>query len=174
MTDQTRLIDWNPNLGNSLAIPAQDFVKRHVIVRWKIMTELRALIEDLEGAEDHDLVETLSIKLVELLVEMDLDLQGAEGIDKDHLHAFGMQFGLTQLAHIDGQRLAEAFRQDPIEKAILLENCNRLIIALPGDIPDPLQPDGQSDTLRAMRSWSKLAASTDADISALNELIRAL
>ena len=174
MTDRNRLIDWTPNVADILSSPAQDFVRRHVVVRWKVMTELRALMEDIEGAEQDDLVETLSIKLVELLVEMELDLQGAEGIDKDHFHAFGMQFGLTHLARIDGRELAAALRSGAIGKDRLLENCNRLIEALPGHVPDPLQPNGQSDTLRAMRSWSKLAASTNADISVLNELMRAL
>ncbi len=111
-------------------------------------------------------------KLLELLYDIDTRLSGAVPLAEEHQLALALEYGLHDLAELDGPRLVDVFAlaaDEPDDAkapddGLVPELWERLCAAFPGELPDPLKPSGQREILRALRSWSKLctAAGTDA------------
>ena len=167
-------ITWFPDFAVGLpsANPAQ--LDALITAAWKLAIDGRALAEDLEGGADvPSLVAVLKLKLAELLQEIDLDLVAAPDIAEDHLLPLALQRGLAAVAHLDGATLAAVLGLDG-RATDLAAVWTALLDGFPGDVPNPLAPDGQGPALRALRAWSKLCKATERDDAFLKPLIKAI
>jgi hypothetical protein len=138
----------------------------------------RAFIEDLEGAaEQPELVAVLRWRLAEFFLELDLILQGACPVEDWHHAAIALEHGLSEIADVDGHELvAQCGLGDTgrsAESALeLFRFWEGLVAAFPGRLPDPLQPAGQSELLRALRHWSKLCDAVGIPADFLQSLLQ--
>jgi hypothetical protein len=171
-------ISWFPNLSAGLPAPAASHVETLINVAWKLAIDGRALIEDFEGgAGEPALVDVLKLKLIEFLIEIDLNLRGITSLDEDHLLPLALQRGLSEVALLDGAALVAAIGFDgdlqrPDEH--VSELWDQLLAAFPGQVPNPLLADGQGPLLRALRNWSKLCRLSQVDDAFLTKLIKAI
>ena len=75
-------IAWFPNVRRGLPRIVPLAVEPMIAAAWKLAIEIRAIAEDLEGAEAQPMVvRILAIKLVEALTDIDLQLAGV-GVDR--------------------------------------------------------------------------------------------
>jgi hypothetical protein len=171
-------ISWFPNLSAGLPAPAASHAEALINAAWKLAVDGRALIEDFEGGADEPaLVGVLKLKLIELIIEIDLNLRGVPGLNEDHLLPLALQRGLSEVALLDGAALVAAIDfgadlQRPDEH--IGELWDRLLEAFPGEVPNPLLADGQGPLLRALRNWSKLCRVGQVDDAFLTKLIKAI
>jgi hypothetical protein len=160
-----------PSVRAGRGLPPDQAVRAWATAGWLLAVEGRALLEDLEGgANQPQLRQMVRLQLVELLTDVDIRLGGGVPPDKDHLLAVALEYGLHDVAELDGERLVRLFGLDGEFGTAVSEDgearafWDRLCEAFPGQLPDPLQADGQREILQALRLWSKLctAAGTDA------------
>jgi hypothetical protein len=171
-------ISWFPNLQAGLPAPARSHVEAFIVTAWKLVIDGRALLEDFDGgASQPDLVACLKLKLVDLLMELDLELRGVNNMDDDHLLPLAMQRGLSEVALIDGPGLIAAVGLDADRDEVrehVGKLWERLLAAFPGELPNPLLSDGQGPLLRALRNWSKLCRLGQVDDAFLTKLVKAI
>lgn len=171
-------VSWFPNLTAGLPAPAHSHVEAIITTAWKLAIDGRALIEDFEGGADQpDLVVALKLKLVDLLMELDLNLRGVDNIEEDHLLPLALQRGLSEIAALDGAELIAAIGLDAEHQPDcrpVNELWESLLAAFPGELPNPLLADGQGPLLRALRSWSKLCRLGKIDDAFLTKLVKAI
>ncbi|MEV0174399.1 DUF6031 family protein [Streptomyces sp. NPDC050803] len=159
-----------PSARSGRGLPAAQAVEAWATAAWLLAVEGRAYLEDLEGGADQPLLRrAVRIKLLELLYDIDTRLAGAVPVAEEHQLALALEYGLHDLAGLDGDRLAEVFAlaaddEGDTGDGLVPQLWERLCAAFPGELPDPLQASGQREILRALRNWSKLctAAGTDA------------
>ncbi|KPI03539.1 hypothetical protein OK074_4906 [Actinobacteria bacterium OK074] len=164
-----------PSARSGRGLPAATAVEAWATAAWLLAVEGRAYLEDLEGGTDQPLLRrAVRIKLLELLYDIDTRLAGAVPVAEEHQLALALEYGLHDLAALDGDRLAEVFAlatdkdadaaEDESSDGLVPLLWERLCAAFPGELPDPLLASGQREILRALRNWSKLctAAGTDA------------
>jgi hypothetical protein len=171
-------ISWFPNLEAGLPAPALSHVEAFITTAWKLVIDGRALVEDFEGgAGQPDLVACLRLKLIDLLMELDLELRGVNDMNEDHLLPLALQRGLSEVALLDGPALVAAVGLDADcheAREHIDKLWERLLAAFPGELPNPLLSDGQGPLLRALRNWSKLCRLGQVDDAFLTKLVKAI
>ncbi|MFF8642017.1 DUF6031 family protein [Streptomyces sp. NPDC015345] len=163
-----------PSARSGRGLPAARAVEAWATAAWLLAVEGRAYLEDLEGGTDQpQLRRVVRVKLLELLLDIDTRLSGAVPVAEEHQLALALEYGLHDLADLEGPSLIEVFAladdADHADAAAPGDGevprlWERLCAEFPGELPDPLQASGQREILRALRNWSKLctAAGTDA------------
>ncbi|WP_055480121.1 DUF6031 family protein [Sphaerimonospora mesophila] len=158
-----------PSARSGRGLPGAQAVEAWATAAWLLAVEGRAYLEDLEGGADQPLLRrVVRIKLLELLYDIDTRLSGTVTIAEEHRLALALEYGLHDLASLDGESLVEVFALAPDDPdhadGLVPQLWERLCAAFPGELPDPLKASGQREILRALRNWSKLctAAGTEA------------
>jgi hypothetical protein len=172
---------WFPRLRAGFAAPAAPHVEKLVSVSWLLMTELFAYLEDVGGAgEDESVLDALAIRMAELAFNIDGRLRGDTQVEELHEFPLLLEYGLTDLAHLDGEGAAEALALSApanapgARGARLLSAYMALIDQFPGRLFNTLLPESQSQTLRTLRAWNKLCVATGTDPAFLAPLMRSL
>jgi hypothetical protein len=181
MTDSDRIPDAAvlPVLRTGRTMPAGAAVRTWATVGWLLSVEGRAYIEDVEGGvRQPEMRRLVLLRLLELLAEVDARLGGRHDIVGEHQLALAWEYGLHEVLDADGTAISDLFGlDDPLgspDEAVtrVVTLWEQLCAAFPGELPDPLVPEGQGQILRALRSWSKLAAATHIDASFLEPFLK--
>jgi hypothetical protein len=171
-------ISWFPNLSAGLPFPIATHVEALVTAAWTLAIDGRALIEDFEGgAEESFLIDTLKLKLIEFLLDLDLILRGVTNIDEEHLLPLALERGLSEVARLDGAGLVAAIglgANDDYPNERIHDLWSELLAAFPAEVPNPLLADGQGPLLRALRNWSKFCRAAEVTDTFLTKLIKAI
>jgi hypothetical protein len=173
-------IRFFPWLQSGLVWPAAEHARQLISVAWLIMTEGFAYVEDIQGAgESLDLLEVARLRFTELLLEMDVCFSGAMRLGNIHHLAFAVEYGLTNIADLNGPELVAALAlaepADPPRHQAQVENFfSALVAAFPGDLDNALLPQNQGRVLRALRMWEKLCRAAGTEPAFLSPLMRAL
>jgi hypothetical protein len=168
-----------PSARSGRGLPAGQAVEAWATAAWLLAVEGRAYLEDLEGgAEQPQLRHVVRLKLLELLLDIDTRLSGAVPVAEEHRLALALEYGLHDLAELDGDQLARMFALDQgLESEVpgdglVRELWQLLCAAFPGELPDPLQPSGQREIILALRYWSKLCTAAGTDASFLEPFLK--
>jgi hypothetical protein len=161
------------------ALPAGAAVRAWTTVGWLLSVEVRAYLEDLDGGIGQpEMRRVVLLRMLEQLVDIDARLGGRPEPGGDHLLALAWEYGLRDILDADGDTVADIFGlRDPFgapEPAVAAVRAlvEHLLDRFPGELPDPLVPDGQRQILHALRSWSKLAVAAGLDASFLEPLLK--
>jgi hypothetical protein len=168
-----------PALRTGRTLPAGAAVRTWATVGWLLSVEGRAYIEDLAGGVlQPEMRRLVLLRLLELLAEVDARLGGRPDVVAEHQLALAWEYGLHEVLDAGGTAVSALFGlDDPLgapDEAVtrVVALWERLCAAFPGELPDPLVPEGQAQILRALRSWSKLAAATQTDASFLEPFLK--
>ncbi|RQP21747.1 DUF6031 family protein [Piscinibacter terrae] len=172
-------ICWFPRLGAGYQFRSTTHVKAIVTAAWLLMTELYAYLEDLEGAREQSEVAALvRVKIAELLLQVDCVLCGADLPDEMHRLPLLMQYGLGDVAALDGPAAIEALGLDRVMDAAevqrLTDTMTALIRAFPLELVDALKPENQGRLLRFLRFANKACEKVGCDAGFLAPLMRSL
>ena len=143
---------------------------------WSAITEVHNILDDAIGADGRDeYVGRLRVKLVECIQEMDEILRGGDAADDPmHCLARALENGI-RCVNLDASSVTDLLvNRDSSEPDVGLSFANEiveLLARLPGEIPNPMQPGGQRLIIRNLRSWSKIAAVVNEDLSFLAKRI---
>jgi hypothetical protein len=160
-------------------LPADRAVRAWVTAAWLLAVEGRAYMEDLEGGADQpQLRQAVRLRLVELLLDTDSLLVGYSEMADGHQLAVALEYGLREVAQLDGARLVrlfaldEEFGADKCTDGAVTELWDRICAEFPGELPNPLVPSGQREILRALRYWSKLCTAAGIDAGFLEPFLK--
>lgn len=147
---------------------------------WLALASLRNVLEDVAGADGRvEYLYGLRTRLIATGYEIDCLISGRKSVAKEHQLAVALESGLPSLglsaADIVGRLAFDTATPDTEQlKSAMFAFGDVLLRALPGDIPESQGPSGQGQILRAMRLWSKIAASTGDDLGFLANRFREL
>jgi hypothetical protein len=165
---------WFPDLSSGIPHRAVPYLQAIISTAWKLAIDGRALAEDMEGGADEPaLLAVLKLKMAELLLEIDLDLRGLGQLDEDHMLPLALERGLSETARISGPELIEALGLAG-GQADMARLWEEILQAFPGEVPNPLAPEGQGPALRALRAWTKACKAAGVDDAFLVPLIKAI
>jgi hypothetical protein len=153
-------------------LPAATALQGWITAAWLLAVEGRALFEDHEGGERQpELRRAVAARLVELLAQVDLHLRGACPVAEEHLLALALERGAAGVA--PDALLALLGAADPATADAQLEALwTETLASFPGELPDPLQPNGQGALLRALRQWSRACETAGLDAAFLEPLLK--
>jgi hypothetical protein len=167
-----------PTARGGRGLPGHRAVEAWATAAWSLSVEGRAFLEDLDGGGDQpELRQMVRIRLLELLIDVDTALAGWAPVEEGHQLALALEYGLGNLAVLDGPELITVFALDQAtgdqaEDAGVRALWDRLCQEFPGELPNPLLASGQRQILQALRSWSKLCAAVGADAGFLEPLLK--
>jgi len=175
----TEPICWLPRLNAGHRTPSRHQVESGITAAWLLMTELYAYLEDLAGARAQpDAAGLIKVKIAELLVQIDCVLAGLAVPDEPHRLPLLMQYGLGDVAALDGPAAIAVLGLDRLtdgpEVDRLIAVMTALSQAFPIALVDALQPANQGHLLRFLRSASKACDHVGCDAGFLAPLMRAL
>lgn len=144
---------------------------------WLLAVEGRAYLEDLAGgSEQPELRQVVGLRLLELLLDVDLLLGGHTAMADGHQLAMALEYGLHEVAELDGDRLLRLFALDEEFGAdgggAVAEFWELLCAAFPGELPNPLLASGQREILQALRDWSRLCTAVGTDAGFLEPFLK--
>jgi hypothetical protein len=183
MTPGTRLtaddVPLFPSARAGRGLPADRAVQAWVTAAWLLAVEGRAYLEDLAGGTDQpQLRQVVRLRLLELLLDIDCRLAGSVPLDEGHRLAVALEYGLHELAELDGADLVGLFALDGEFGAAhegdgqVRALWDRICAAFPGRLPDPLLATGQREILQALRLWSALCTAAGIDAAFLEPLLK--
>jgi len=171
-----------PSAHAGRGLPVEQAVRAWVTAAWLLAVEGRAYVEDLAGGADQpQLRQVVRMRLLELLLAVDWQLAGCAPPADEHQLALALEFGLGEVADLDGAELIRLFAldtglggdgADAVDDGAVPELWDRLCAAFPGALPDPLLASGQRAVLQALRSWSALCTAARIDASFLEPLLK--
>jgi hypothetical protein len=168
-------IDMFPSVRAGRGRSPDAAVEAWVTAGWLLAVEGRAYLEDLAGGTDQpDLRQAVRLKLLDLLCDVDHRLTGTDVVG-GHQLALALEYGLREVAVLSGGQVVDLFGPDGTDdpdELRLVAFWAAVCAAFPGELPDPLQPSGQGQILRALRNWSKLCAATGSDAGFLEPLVK--
>lgn len=146
---------------------------------WLMLAEGRAYAEDLEGgAGQPQMQQAAKIRLLEQLADIDSRLAGRVPAGDGHALALALEYGMSELADVSGERLAEIFGLGEAlggpacDVAAPLALWQRLLDGFPGELPDRLGAQGQRDLLRTLQTWAPLARAAGLDVGLLTPFMK--
>lgn len=143
-----------------------------VTATWLTAVEVRALIEDIEGAAGEPaLVEAVKLRILEVLLEIELELANRPKPSNVHALAHVLEFGFREIAEIHGDRVAGAFGLGSGESSNLERFWCELVAGFPGGLPDPLKAEGQGEMLRALQVWNRACKTLGVEADFLRPLL---
>ena len=167
-----------PRLATGEVRPAAERVQAWAMAAWLAGVELRAFIEDLQGGDmQPELRQVVKFRCLELIAVIDALLRGVPRPAGEHALALALEYGLSEVVIADGPGLIEALELDePLGEATASIDgveafFDALVSAFPGQLPNPLEPQGQGETIRALQLWSKLCDRTGTDAKFLKPLL---
>src|SRR4051812_7193823 len=102
-----------PSVRAGRGLPPDRAVQAWATSGWLLAVEGRALLEDMDGGVDQpQLRQMVRQQLVELLTNVDIRLSGGVPPGEDHLLAMALEYGLHEVAELDGERLVRLFGLD--------------------------------------------------------------
>lgn len=154
-------------------------VKAWLEVAWLMLAEGRAYIEDLEGGvEQPQMQQAAKIRLLEQLSDIDGRLAGRVPAGDGHELALALEYGMSELADVSGDRLAEIFGLHETlggpscDVAGVMALWQRLLDGFPGGLPDRLVAQGQRDMLVTLQTWARLARAAGLDVGLLTPFMK--
>jgi hypothetical protein len=146
---------------------------------FKLSIDARAFLEDMDGGKDQpDYLKVLKLRLLELLLEVELVFSGIEPVEDYHHAALALEYGIGQVAHIDGKSLRSIFELfdsldgEEVSTKGVRDFWNRLIAECPGIVPNPLDPKGQRELINALRNWDKMCTLSGVNADFIKDLMR--
>jgi hypothetical protein len=173
-----RAVRYFPRLRAGLGRAPGAEVQALCVAAFKLAVDGRAFIEDIEGAaEQPELLAVLRWRFADFLGELDLILRGTAPVDDWHHAALALEYGLSEVADLDGPTLASCcglgdIGQGSESASSILAFWDGLLASFPGQLPDPLKPSGQGELLRALRNWNKLCVATQTPADFLQSLLQ--
>jgi Family of unknown function (DUF6031) len=170
-----------PTVRAGRGLPAAGSVRAWATAAWLLAVEGRAYLEDLDGGRNPAaLRQVVRMRLLELLLDVDDRLSGRAPVAEPHSLALALEYGLHTVAEIDGAELVVLFGldreygapDDGPDDGQVHRLWEQLCEAFPGELPDPLQPSGQREVLRALRMWSTLCTAADIDAGFLEPFLK--
>lgn len=157
---------------------AREAVQAWTTAAWLLAVEGRAYLEDLDGGvHQPEMRAVVKLRLLELFADLDARLAGARAPGEDHLLSIAVEYGFDELIQLDGDELMsfteihEGLLTTNAADAGIRELFQSLVDGFPGQLPNPLAPEGQSEILRAMQIWSRLASGLEMDIAYLSRFL---
>ena len=159
--------------------PPKASVEGWLQAAWLMLAEGRAYVEDIEGGTAQpQMAKVAKLLLLEQLADVDNRLAGRTPVPSAHLLALALEYGLSELADVGGEELAETFRLPEemgdagceTDDVRALWHC--LLEGFPGELPDRLLAQGQRDLLLAFQGWARLARAAGLDVGLLAPLIK--
>jgi Family of unknown function (DUF6031) len=149
-------------------------VRAWLQVAWLMLAEGRSYAEDLEGGRRQpQMQQAAKVRLLEQLADIDCRLAGRVPPGDAHGLAVALEYGMSELADVSGERLVQIFGlREPLggptcEVAGVLALWQRLLDGFPGQLPDRLTAQGQRDMLRTCQTWARLARAVEEDVGLL-------
>lgn len=168
-----------PGLRAGFGRSDQSSVRGWIEASWLMLAEGRAYLEDLEGGVDQPhMQQAVKLRLLEQLVDIDNRLAGRFPVPDQHCLAIALEYGLHELADVDGAGLITMFGLD---EELGGPTCHvqgvavfwqRLLAAFPGELPDRLVAQGQRDLLITLQVWAALARSVGLDVGLLTPMMK--
>jgi hypothetical protein len=139
----------------------------------------RAFIEDMKGgANQPDYIKILKWRMLELLSEFDQILSDSGISDEIHYGPLALEYGLNEIVELNGEEIINLFilndRMDKknVDAEAIFKLWERILHEFPGEIPDPLIPQGQSDLLKALKHWDKICSLANVDTKFIKDMLK--